>query len=244
MADPRFYPDGPDRVDVLETHISWVFLAGERAFKLRKQVVFPFLDYATPDRRRQMCEEELRLGRRLAPALYLGVRAVVARRRRLRARGGGPRTRLRARGRDAPVRRVTHARLSAADGRCLAGRRADGGPSHCRVPLDCPPRTARQLRAIRGGRDGQRELHHTARLRRPDRRPAAGSGPPFRGRVPARAPRGARGSAHGGVHTRVPRRPACRARRVRRRRGGRSSTPWSSIPSCGRSTWPPTSHSS
>lgn len=78
MADPRFYPDGPDRVDVLETHISWVFLAGERAFKLRKQVVFPFLDYATPDRRRQMCEEELRLGRRLAPALYLGVRAVVA----------------------------------------------------------------------------------------------------------------------------------------------------------------------
>jgi uncharacterized protein len=79
MADPGFYPDPPDRVDVHETHISWVFLTDELAFKLRKAVVFPFLDYGTPQRRRHMCEEEVRLGRRLAPALYLGVRAVVAR---------------------------------------------------------------------------------------------------------------------------------------------------------------------
>jgi aminoglycoside phosphotransferase family enzyme/predicted kinase len=79
MADPGFYPDSPDRVDVRETHVSWVFLAGERALKLRKQVVFPFLDYGTPERRRHMAEEEVRLGRRLAPALYRGVRAVVPR---------------------------------------------------------------------------------------------------------------------------------------------------------------------
>jgi uncharacterized protein len=79
MADPRFYPDSPDDVDVRETHISWVFLAGDRAFKLRKAVVFPFLDYGTPERRRRMCEEEVRLGRRLAPDLYAGVRAVVTR---------------------------------------------------------------------------------------------------------------------------------------------------------------------
>ena len=62
-----------------ETHISWVFLAGDRAFKLRKPVVFPFLDYGTAERRRHMCEEELRLGRRLAPDLYLGLHAVVPR---------------------------------------------------------------------------------------------------------------------------------------------------------------------
>jgi uncharacterized protein len=79
MADPGFYPGRPPTVEVRETHISWVFLAGERAFKLRKAVVFPFLDYGTPDRRRHMCEEEVTLGRRLAPALYLGVRAVVSR---------------------------------------------------------------------------------------------------------------------------------------------------------------------
>jgi hypothetical protein len=77
MADPHFYPDSPDDVDVRETHISWVFLAGGRAFKLRKAVVFPFLDYGTVDRRRLMCEEEVRLGRRFAPDLYAGVRAVV-----------------------------------------------------------------------------------------------------------------------------------------------------------------------
>jgi hypothetical protein len=77
MRSPDFYPDAPASVEIVESHISWVFLAGERAFKLRKPVVFPFLDYGTPDRRREMCEEEVRLGRRLAPDLYLGVRPLV-----------------------------------------------------------------------------------------------------------------------------------------------------------------------
>ena len=77
MAEPRFYPDPPAEVEVRETHISWVFFAGERAFKLRKAVVFTFLDYGTAERRRSMAEEEVRLGRRLAPDMYLGLRAVV-----------------------------------------------------------------------------------------------------------------------------------------------------------------------
>jgi aminoglycoside phosphotransferase family enzyme/predicted kinase len=62
--------------EVRETHISWVFLAGDRAYKLKKPVVLPFLDYGSPARRRRMCEEEVRLNRRLAPDVYLGVRAV------------------------------------------------------------------------------------------------------------------------------------------------------------------------
>jgi aminoglycoside phosphotransferase family enzyme/predicted kinase len=78
LARPNFYPSPPDRVDVRETHISWVFLAGDRAYKLKKPVVLPFLDYGTPQRRREMCREEVRLNRRLAPDLYLGVRAVAA----------------------------------------------------------------------------------------------------------------------------------------------------------------------
>lgn len=78
MRSPAFYPDAPAAVEVVESHISWVFLAGDRAYKLRKPVVFPFLDYGTPERRRAMCEEELRLGRRLAPLIYLGVRPLVA----------------------------------------------------------------------------------------------------------------------------------------------------------------------
>jgi uncharacterized protein len=79
MSRTDFYAHAPDDVQRHETHISWVFLAGDRAFKLRKPVVFPFLDYGTAERRRHMCEEELRLGRRLAPELYLGLRAVVPR---------------------------------------------------------------------------------------------------------------------------------------------------------------------
>jgi uncharacterized protein len=78
LARPDFYPDRPDRVDVRETHISWVFLAGDRAYKLKKPLVLPFLDYGTRQRRREMCRDEVRLNRRLAPDLYLGVRAVAA----------------------------------------------------------------------------------------------------------------------------------------------------------------------
>jgi aminoglycoside phosphotransferase family enzyme/predicted kinase len=77
MRAPAFYPDRPSRVELVESHISWVFLAGDRAYKLRKPVVFPFLDYGTAERRHAMCEEEIRLGRRLAPDLYLGVRPLT-----------------------------------------------------------------------------------------------------------------------------------------------------------------------
>jgi len=66
LASPDFYPGHPDRVEVRETHISWVFLAGDRAYKLKKPLVLPFLDYGTPRQRRQMCREEVRLNRRLA----------------------------------------------------------------------------------------------------------------------------------------------------------------------------------
>ena len=57
----------------IETHISWVLLAGEFAWKIKKPVVLPFLDYGTVDKRRACCEEELRLNRRFAPQLYLEV---------------------------------------------------------------------------------------------------------------------------------------------------------------------------
>ncbi|HYN50077.1 MAG TPA: AAA family ATPase [Thermoleophilaceae bacterium] len=77
LRSPALYPHRPDVVKVVETHISWVFLAADRAYKLRKPVVFPFLDYGTLERRRHMCEEEVRLGRRLAPNVYVGVRPLL-----------------------------------------------------------------------------------------------------------------------------------------------------------------------
>jgi uncharacterized protein len=84
-ADPRRLRDAlasrcpPRPVEVRETHISWVFLVGDRAYKLKKPLVLDFLDYGTPARRRAMCHEELRLNARLAPDVYLAVKAVAAR---------------------------------------------------------------------------------------------------------------------------------------------------------------------
>ena len=67
------YPHEVTAVHVIETHISWVFLTGKYAYKLKKPVDFGFLDFSTLAQRRHYCEEELRLNRRFAPELYLEV---------------------------------------------------------------------------------------------------------------------------------------------------------------------------
>lgn len=64
---------GALRAELIETHISWVLLLPEVAYKLKKPVRLPFLDYGSPQRRRHFCEQEVLLNRRLAPSLYLGV---------------------------------------------------------------------------------------------------------------------------------------------------------------------------
>ena len=64
-------------VEARETHSSYVFLTNDSAFKLKKPVRLPFLDYSTRERRRDMCFEEVRLNQRLAPSIYRGVRGVV-----------------------------------------------------------------------------------------------------------------------------------------------------------------------
>jgi len=63
----------PQPVEMVETHISWVLLSGEYAYKIKKAVDFGFLDFSTLAQRRFYCHEELRLNRRLAPQLYLDV---------------------------------------------------------------------------------------------------------------------------------------------------------------------------
>jgi aminoglycoside phosphotransferase family enzyme len=76
LEDPRVYGE-IDAIQVRETAISWVFLAETRAYKLKKPVRLAFVNYSTPARRRAKCHEEVRLNRRLAPEVYLGVRAIV-----------------------------------------------------------------------------------------------------------------------------------------------------------------------
>ena len=70
---------GGRTVEHLETHVSHVFLAGGRVLKLKKAVRLPFADLSTLERRRWMCQEEVRLNRRLAPDVYAGVRAIAVR---------------------------------------------------------------------------------------------------------------------------------------------------------------------
>ena len=68
---------GPGPVELRETHGSWVFLTADRAFKVKKPVVLPFLDYGSLERRRRMCLLEVDVNRRGAPGTYVGVRAIV-----------------------------------------------------------------------------------------------------------------------------------------------------------------------
>lgn len=79
MLDPGFYPHRPEAVELRETHVSWVFRAGALAYKLKKPLVLPFLDYGTAARRAEMCEDEVRLNRRLAPRIYRRVVSLVPR---------------------------------------------------------------------------------------------------------------------------------------------------------------------
>ncbi len=74
LQQPAAYPHGVDGpVELIETHISWVLLAGEFAYKIKKPIRNHFLDYSTLELRKLCCERELRLNRRFAAELYLGV---------------------------------------------------------------------------------------------------------------------------------------------------------------------------
>ncbi len=77
LQQPSCYAHHPQRVEMLQTHISVVFLAGEEVYKLKKPVRFSFLDYSTLAQRCYYCQEEVRLNHRLAPTVYLGVVPVL-----------------------------------------------------------------------------------------------------------------------------------------------------------------------
>ncbi|SMF96783.1 hypothetical protein SAMN02949497_4191 [Methylomagnum ishizawai] len=77
LLQPAAYGHPADAVQLAETHISWILLAGEFAYKIKKPVDFGFLDFSTLERRQAACQAELRLNRRHAPDLYLAVVPIV-----------------------------------------------------------------------------------------------------------------------------------------------------------------------
>jgi aminoglycoside phosphotransferase family enzyme/predicted kinase len=78
LSRPEAYPHPVETIEVHQTHISFVFLAGLFAYKLKKAVDLGFLDFRTLEKRKHYCEEEVRLNRRLAPQVYLGVVPITA----------------------------------------------------------------------------------------------------------------------------------------------------------------------
>jgi len=77
MMNPALYDHPVDRLELIETHISWVILTGPYAYKIKKPVNLGFLDFSTLEKRRFYCDEEVRLNRRLAEHIYLGVVSII-----------------------------------------------------------------------------------------------------------------------------------------------------------------------
>jgi aminoglycoside phosphotransferase family enzyme/predicted kinase len=90
LLRPEVYPHPAEHIRMLETHISWVFLAGAYAYKIKKPVDLGFLDFTTIEKRRHFCDEELRLNRRLAPELYIDVVELRGQPEAPRFGGNGP----------------------------------------------------------------------------------------------------------------------------------------------------------
>jgi hypothetical protein len=76
LLNPAAYPHAAAAPQLIETHISWVILAGEFAYKIKKPLDFGFLDFSSLAKRHHFCEEEIRLNSRLAPDIYLAVVAI------------------------------------------------------------------------------------------------------------------------------------------------------------------------
>ena len=77
LLKPSVYPHAVEHCELIETHISWVILTGEYAYKIKKPVNLGFVDFSTLEKRHHYCLEELRLNRRLAASLYLDVVAIT-----------------------------------------------------------------------------------------------------------------------------------------------------------------------
>ena len=73
LLDPKVYPDSPQKVELVQTQMSFIFLTDNYVYKVKKPVNLGYLDYTTLDKRRFYCQREVELNRRLCPEVYLGV---------------------------------------------------------------------------------------------------------------------------------------------------------------------------
>jgi aminoglycoside phosphotransferase family enzyme len=77
LLDPKIYPHDPQKVELVQTQMSFLFLTGDYAYKVKKPIDLGYLDYTTLEKRRFFCHRELKLNRRLSPDIYLEVLPIV-----------------------------------------------------------------------------------------------------------------------------------------------------------------------
>lgn len=113
LSDPAAYSHPVRNLHVVQTHASCVFLTGDYVYKVKKPVDFGFLDYSTLERRRECCDRELELNRRLCPEVYLDVLPIGWEEGRLRIGASGPAVEWAVRMRQLPEEDLLPARLAA-----------------------------------------------------------------------------------------------------------------------------------
>ena len=77
LGSPDFHGVGKDQIEIIETHISRIFLAGDRAWKVKRTVNLPYVDFSTPDLRYAACKKEIELNSRTAPELYVAAHRIT-----------------------------------------------------------------------------------------------------------------------------------------------------------------------
>jgi hypothetical protein len=137
LRQPGSYPHAVAEVRLVETHISWVFLTGPYAYKVKKPVDFGFLDFSTLAKRRTLCEAELALNRRFAPSLYLDVVPIAATPTGVSVGGAGDVVEWAVRMRQFPDDAQMDARLAASAVRLddLVGFAEYLADTHARLPI-------------------------------------------------------------------------------------------------------------
>jgi aminoglycoside phosphotransferase family enzyme len=90
LLDPKSYPHSPSKVELVQTQMSFVFLAGDLVYKVKKPVNLGYLDYTKLEQRHFFCQKEVDLNRRLCPEAYLGVVVIAGDAGRIFMEGNGP----------------------------------------------------------------------------------------------------------------------------------------------------------
>ena len=139
LRRPEAYPWRPERVELIETHISWVFLAGDRVVKVKRPVRLDFVDQSTAEARRTICADEVRLNRRLTDGVYLDVVPITREADGLAVDGAGEAVEWATLMRRLPAGRMLDALIAAGDVPAdLADRLADRLVPFHRDALPCP----------------------------------------------------------------------------------------------------------